>query len=113
MVLFKVKKLPFKGDSRNCHRVGSPGEDFAVQGRRFVIILHLPGGQPVSGNNCGAGSALKLHALRQARPEGCSRLNHAGRSGRESEDRIHDVFRFDLVQRSKLPVAEDLAYRTC
>src|SRR5262249_35917107 len=74
------------------------------------IVLHVPGGELVAGDDRATFGAVEFGALRVAGPERSRGLHDAGRAAGEFQDGVHDIFALDLVQCAELPDAEDFLH---
>src|SRR5579863_6095763 len=105
----EILELPLERLDRNSHRIGGTRRDFLRQGRRIAcIVLDIPGGELVTRDDGGALGAVELRTLGVARPKRRRCLEHTGGAGRITHNGVDNIFRFDFVQRAKLPVSEKL-----
>src|SRR5262249_2775322 len=73
------------------------------------IVLDVPGGELIAGDDRRAFGAMELGALGVPRPEGRSGLDYAGGAIGIFHNGVDHILRFDFVQRAQLPGAVEFA----
>ncbi len=95
----EIAELALERRQRNRHRIGRAGHHLLLDRSGFAaVVLHIPRGQLVAGENRGALGSVQLDAFAVPRPERGRRLDDAGGARFVAQHRVHDVFGFDLVQ---------------
>src|SRR5579883_1903704 len=110
--LAEIAELPLEWRERDRHGVGRPGGDVALDRRGLArIVLDVPRGQLVAGDDGGPLGPVKFGALGIAGPEGSRGLDHARGAVGKAKHGVDYILRFDLVPRAQLPGAEQLVHR--